>query len=249
MKYGIGIQLYSVRDEMTKDFFGTIRKLANIGYSEIEFAGYGGYDTKTVRSELDGMDIKTVATHLSLDDFENDLDKIIRDSKILGFKFAVLAYAAMETITDCRHVGKVLSEAAEKLALHDIAVCYHNHNVDFDLIDGKFKIAHLLDACAENVYLELDLYWAYYAKIDIMAFIKQFSKKIRLFHIKDSTKEFNAVEAGCGVIDFMDILKTWRKITGNDIIAVVEQEEFTMDPFESLAISYENIKDIVGKIG
>ncbi|MHB1485736.1 MAG: sugar phosphate isomerase/epimerase family protein [Saccharofermentanales bacterium] len=248
MKYGIGIQLYSVRDEMAKDFFGTIKKLAKIGYSEIEFAGYGGYETKTVRSEMNGMKIKTVATHLSLNDFENNIEKIISDSKILGFRFAVLSYAAMDTVDDCARIGKVLSEAAKKLARYDIMVCYHNHNAEFELLDGKYKIAHLLDACTENIFLELDLYWAYYAKIDMMAFIKQFSGKIRLFHIKDSTKDFKAAEAGCGEIDFADILATWQSITGKDIIAIVEQEEFFMDPFKSLAISFNNIKEIVGKI-
>src|SRR5690606_27519362 len=85
----VAVQMFTLREEADKDFEGTLRKVAEIGYNGVEFAGYGGLPVEKVRALLDELGLKAASSHVGLDELKNNLPKVIEDQKILGSKYLV----------------------------------------------------------------------------------------------------------------------------------------------------------------
>ena len=140
----VGIQLYTLRDLMKDDFKGTIKKVADIGYDAVEFAGYGGLSAKEMALLLNDLGLKVAGTHEGFGNLEKDIDAIIDYQSEIGNKFIVCPSMPGEWrekgADGFREFGERLSKIGEKTSAAGIQLCYHNHSFEFKKEKGKYLI-------------------------------------------------------------------------------------------------------------
>ena len=189
----IGLELYSVRDELAKDLTGTVRAVAKMGYEVVEF--YAPYYRWTVdyarevRKLLDDLGIRCLSTHNGTEAFAADgLDKAIELNQILGAKYIVLASPGnVKGLDGYRSVADQLSRAAQKLKPLGMRTGFHNHKPDFVAIEGKRPIEVLASGTPKEVALQLDVANCLEAGGDPVAWIKANPGRIKSLHVKDWT--------------------------------------------------------------
>src|SRR5262245_61251400 len=174
----VGLELYSVRDELAKDPLGTVRAVAKMGYEVVEF--YSPYYqwtpeyAKEVRRLLDELKIRCLSTHNSPASFTPDgLQKAIELNQILGSKDIVMASAGrVQGLDGWKGVAETLSRAAEKLKPMGMRAGFHNHKLEFVAIDGKRPMEVLSAGTPKDVTLQLDVGTCVEAGVDPVAWIK-----------------------------------------------------------------------------
>jgi sugar phosphate isomerase/epimerase len=189
-KFKVGIQLYTVRDFAEKDFFGTLDKVAEMGYDCVEFAGYGNHTAAELKSKLESLGLEPASVHSGLQVFTGeDADKNIEYLAELGVK-----YVALPWLDETRRAGKENFELAVKeiiaagkaLKKHGMTLLYHNHDFEFELIDGKYALDILYDSVpAEYLQTEIDTCWARYAGQDPADYVKKYAGRAPVVHLKD----------------------------------------------------------------
>ena len=190
-KIPIGLELYSVRDELGKDLMGTVRAVAKMGYEVVEF--YSPYYdwtpdyTKDVRKLLNDLGIRCLSTHNSANAFNPEgLDKAIELNQILGSKFIVMASAGrVRGLDGWKTVGDRLSRASEKLAPLGMRAGFHNHKLEFVPLEGKRPMEVIAAHTPKEVLLQLDVGTCVDAGSDPIAWIKAHPGRINSLHCKD----------------------------------------------------------------
>jgi len=261
-KKQIGIQLYTVRNEVFKDLANSIAKIAEAGYTEVELFGYNNrkFFGKTI-SEMAGLlkkhNLKSPSGHYGLADMmhsENynwDTWKfLIEDARILGHKYLVIPYLddKHRTADDYKRLADRLNKGGELARKAGMCSGYHNHQFEFDPIGSTNGYEILLNNTEKkNVEFEMDIYWVKYADQDPIAWMKRYPGRFTMWHVKDldPTPEKHTTIVGQGVIDFKKIYEQ-RKLSGLQYL-YVEQEQYDKPVFECIKESYDYIKkNIVG---
>jgi sugar phosphate isomerase/epimerase len=231
----IGIELYSVRDEMTKDTMATVRAIARMGYEVVEF--YGPYYawtpefTKDIRKLMDDTGIRCNSTHNDAKNFRPEgLQKAIDYNKTLGAKFVVMASSGNVTTLDgWKGVGDTLTSAMEKLRPAGLRAGYHNHQAEFKLVEGKRPIEVIAANTPKDVMLQLDVGTCVEVGSDPVAWIKANPDRINCLHLKDWAPGTAAEDKGYRVL-FGEGAAPWRDIftaaekTGGVEYYLIEQE-------------------------
>lgn len=187
----IGLELYSVRDQLAKDLPGTVRGVAKMGYQCVEFfAPYYQWTpayAQQVRKELDTLGITCHSTHNDLKSFTPDgIGKAIELNKILGTWYVVLASPGrVETIDDWKRVASTLNKANSTLARHGLHAGYHNHDAEWRPIDGQKPMEVLAANTDKSIMLQLDVGTCVAAGSDPVAWINHNPGRIRSLHLKD----------------------------------------------------------------
>jgi sugar phosphate isomerase/epimerase len=254
----IGLQLYTVRDEMAKDFEGTLGKVAAIGYKEVEFAGYFDRTPKDVRAVLDRRGLTSPATHVDYKSLRENLPQVLETAGIIGHRYVVLPWLDDATRKEpdvWKHVADTLNRAAAAGSKSAIQVAYHNHHFEFAPVDGKLPYDILLEACDPKlVKMELDLCWITAAGQDPVAYFQRYPGRFPLVHVKDLKK----VPAGPtpGALPITEILPDvtdvgsgsidWKRIFAQSKRAGIRhyfvEHDRPAQAFESLAASYKYLQ-------
>lgn len=187
----VGLELYSVRDELAKDLTGTVRAVAKLGYEVVEF--YAPYFQWTpeyareVRKLLEDLNIKCLSTHNGRNALEgNGLKKAIELNQLLGSKTIVMASAGRtENQDDWKQVAETLTRAAETLKPLRMRAGYHNHQLEFTEHNGFRPMPFLAANTPRNVTLQLDVGTCVEAGYDPVAWINATPGRIRSLHLKD----------------------------------------------------------------
>ncbi|MBK9706616.1 MAG: sugar phosphate isomerase/epimerase [Acidobacteria bacterium] len=187
----VGIELYSVRDELTKDLTGTVRAVAKMGYEVVEF--YSPYYEWTtayageVRKLLDDLGIRCLSTHNGANALSPEgIDKAIELNRILGSKTIVMAGAGRVTGLDgWKGVADRLTQASEKLKPLGMRAGFHNHKSEFVPLEGKRPMEVLAANTPKDVTLQLDVGTCVEAGFDPVAWINANPGRIRSIHCKD----------------------------------------------------------------
>jgi len=203
----IGAQLYTVRDALADDFAGTLEAIREIGYEEVEFAGYHGRDPAEIRALLDDLGLSAPAAHVGLDALRDDLHARIEDAHTLGHRFLVVPWidAGERTSLDgYRRVAADLNEIGERAAEAGVRLAYHNHAFEFETFGGDRSGYDVLLAETDPslVAMEMDLYWTVHAGRDPAAYFERHPGRFPLFHLKDRTPDGAMADVGAGVLDF-----------------------------------------------
>lgn len=256
IKKPIGLQLYTVREEMAKDPETTIRKVAGIGYNEVESFGYQGGKyfgmlPKAFSSFLKENRLTHPSGHYMLTHLSDNWEKAVEDAVAAGQKYMVVAYlldSERKSIDDYKKIAAQFNKAAGICRKSGIQFGYHNHNFEFFDLNGQQGYDILLKETDPNlVKFELDLYWASYAGKDPVAMFRQHPGRFPLWHVKDmdnTTKKF-FTEVGNGVIDFKSIFAHAREAGMEHFF--VEQDICPGSPFSSIETSYRYIsKNLIG---
>ncbi len=242
----IGLQLYTVRVEMAKDFEGSLQRVAAIGYKEVEFAGYYNKTPNDVRAILDRYGLASPSAHAPLADIQTKLDQTIETAKTIGHRFLICPYLLdndRRTLDDYKRHAETFNRAGEACRKAGIQFGYHNHDFEFAAMDGKIPYDLLLERTDKDlVKMELDLYWISKAGHDPVAYLEKHKDRFVMFHVKDmdNTPKRDITEVGRGVIDFKKIFAKAPK--GAIKHYFVEQDRTPGSPFDSVKISFDYLK-------
>jgi sugar phosphate isomerase/epimerase len=187
----VGLELYSVRDELSKDLMGTVRAVAKMGYEAVEF--YSPYLSwtpeyaKEVRKLLDDLNVKCYSTHNGRNGLEGDgLKKAIELNQIIGSRTVVMAHPGRaETRDDWKRVAETLTRAGETLKPLGLRAGYHNHQTEFREKDGFRPMPFLAANTPNDVTLQFDVGTCVDAGFDPVAWVKANPGRVRSLHLKD----------------------------------------------------------------
>ena len=241
-KRPVGLELFSVRNELQKDLEGTLKAVAQAGYDGVEFfSPYYSWTpakAKEVRKQLDDLKMVCLSTHNGANAFApENYEKSIELNSILGSKFIVLASAGkVEGLDGWKKVAEKLTAGAAKFKSAKIGAGYHNHQLEFKPIEGTRPVEVLAKNTTKDVMMQLDVGTCIEAGSDPVEWINQNPGRIRSLHCKEWSPDkevgYKAL-FGEGVAKWKDIFKAAEK-TGGVEYYLVEQEGSRFTPFETM---------------
>lgn len=261
-----GIQLYSVRDQMAKDFEGTLAAVREAGYVEVESAALPKKSAAEIRKALDNAGLKCVSSHRGFDDVTKNLNATTDFEKTIGVSYIICPGPGRRnppapsskreslSIDDWKWNGEEFNKTGEKLKSEGITFGYHNHWLEFVPVEGKIPYEELLAVCEpDKTTFEMDLGWVKVAGRDPVALMQKYPHRFSMFHVKDfhlppnvsyaTAQKAKVTELGRGSIDYRPIFAQAaknQKITH----AFVEQEEFDIPWKESLKVDADYMKNL-----
>jgi sugar phosphate isomerase/epimerase len=255
---GIGLQLYTLRNQLAEDLEGTLKHVADSGYDYVELFGYGerSYFGKPAAEFYElvkgyGLGIRSshhltgLANAPQQGTLTNGWEQAVEDAANAGQQYMVCAYlmdTERQSIDDYKKLTEILNKAGETAKAAGIQFCYHNHDFEFVEMDGEMPMYVMLDNTdPESVKVELDLYWITKAGLDPIDFFNKYPGRTALWHVKDmqDTPEQGFAEVGTGVIDFKRIFAN-AELSGMKSF-FVEQDQ-SDDPKASIQTSIKNLK-------
>jgi sugar phosphate isomerase/epimerase len=249
----IGLQLYTVRELLPKDFDGTLAKVRAAGYTEVEAAGYYGRSAKEFRHAMDQAGLHCVSTHHGMSDLRPHLDELIAYDHDLGVDYIVCPSPTRRdptlkgplTLDDWRWAAGELNRMGEKVKAAGMIFGYHNHWIEFGNENGVVFYDELLRLTDPKlVVFEMDCGWVAAAGRSPLDYLPKSPERFPLLHIKDVEKgpngQFHSSVLGRGKVDYAPIL---RAATGLKHY-FVEQEEFDIDPIEAIRLDAEYMKKL-----
>lgn len=246
MKNKLAAQLYTLRNELKKDFPGTLRELKRMGWSAVQIDGLHGNDPVEIAAVMDELGLRTAGMHVGLERMKSDLPAVLEEARLFRTRDFICHSlpGGMQHPDGYRGVRADLRRVAGQVEGQGYRVGYHNHDFEFHTsVDGhEFALDYLLELDPERpVYAEIDTYWVKKAGLDPLSRIRLYPRRMPILHLKDMTGDGRAyfTEIGNGVIDFIPILR-WAKRSGVEWYAV-EQDYCPGNPLDSLAVSYENL--------
>ncbi len=236
LRQPIGLQLYSVRELLPKDFDGTLHQLSAAGYKEVEAAGYFNKSAKDFRHSMDQAGLRCVSGHYALGMLRPQEDALIEYAHTLGLSYMICSSPMHRdpsakgplTLDDWRWAAGEFNRIAEKVKSAGISFGYHNHTPEFGTEGGVVFYDELLKLTDPNlVVFEMDCGWVKAAGHDPVAYLSKTPERFPLLHVKDmapgGTDKFHSVIMGHGTIDYHPILKAATGLKHY----FIEQEEFT----------------------
>lgn len=260
----LGLQLYSVRELLPKDFQGTLNKLGQLGYREVEAAGFYDKSPAEIQQAMKTAGLRCVSAHYPYAKLAPNLDAILQFHKALGVPNIVCASPGRKpggategnlSIEDWRWNAQQFNEIGKKIKAAGMQFAYHNHYHEFQAVDGTVPYDVLLKETNPAVVdFELDCGWVAVGGGNPMEVIRQNKARIHMLHIKDfakSDKPFSdqnrptPVILGQGFVPLKQIFEA-RKQAGTIRHCFVEQEAFPKEPFEVLKEDAEFMRSIPG---
>lgn len=243
----VALQLYTVRDQLKEDFPGTMRAVAQIGYTGVELAGYGGLTARDLRRLLHDLSLRVAGDHVSLDRLENQLDAVLDFSQEIGNHYVVCPFVPEARRKDAAgwlQFAASLNEIGRKVTERGLAFCYHNHAFEFEPLDGSngFRILYE-NSDARYVQMELDMFWAKKGGDDPAAILRRYPGRCPIVHLKDMTgdAEQTFAEVGEGVLGFEPVFGA--ATSGGVAWYVVEQDRCRRPPLESAQLSLRHLRE------
>jgi len=236
------IQLYSVRDAMENNFIGILEKLGKkgMGYTGVEFAGFGGLTADEIKNALADNGLKPIGSHTGLERLLTALDEEIAFHKTIGAQYITCPWADMENKADVLALAEKLTPVAQKIAAAGLKFGYHNHAHEFVKDEGEHLLDILFDNLPDGTVMELDIFWSEYADVDSLAYMEKHKKRLEILHVKQIDKDKNNVEIDNGLIDFRDVIRKAKAMGVKQF--VLEQEQYAVSSMASAenAIKYIN---------
>jgi sugar phosphate isomerase/epimerase len=240
----VGLQLYTVRDEMKKDVEATIARVAATGYSEVEFAGYFGKSPAEIRAMLDRHGLVAPSAHIGT--IEPDAWRQALDAAhVIGHQYVVFPWIPVERRTGLDSYKKFAAEfnrAAEQARAAGLQFAYHNHDFEFAPVDGKLPYDVLLtETDPKLVQMEMDLYWITKGGQDPLTYFARWPGRFPMVHVKDSKgpPDNKMADVGAGKID-------WKRIFAKEQQAGIKhffvEHDQPGDAFASIRASCEYLK-------
>ena len=245
----VGLQLYTLRDQTEKDFLGTLRKVADMGYEYVEFAGYFDTSSADLNKVLEETGLKAVSAHVGLnfnnpEQLEADLAVQIQYAKEIGLKYLITPWAPLpETpdMSDVKSLASTLERAARQVKEAGLTYGYHNHDFEFKLVEGKPLIDHLLELIpADLMIMEFDLGWVHMGGQSPAQYVERYAGRTPIAHLKDFGDGRRDTEVGSGVVAFQPVFDI-AESSGIEYF-IVEQEEFAGSSLESAKISLDFLR-------
>jgi sugar phosphate isomerase/epimerase len=252
--YGIpvGLQLYTVRKQLDKDFEGTLRKVAAVGYPQVQISGFHNQPVPKIKQLLGEIGLKTAAGHFGYDPLKSNLSQVTDDAHTLGMSYVVLSSVPdtfRHSIDGYKRAAEFFNKTGEGCRKAGLHFGYHNHNRDFEKFGDTIALDLMLESTdPASVSFEMDCFWVTRAGYDPVAYMNKYPGRFPVLHIKDERKHYPPTVSGPtpseayapvgkGVIDWKRIFKAAPK--GGLKYYFVEQDETELPVFEAIKLSYD----------
>ena len=247
----ISAQLYTVRDacQNARDFANAVQRVAEIGYESVQLSGHGKDITPLqIKEACDAAGVDIIATHVPFEMMRENLEATVEMHRIFECTYAGIGGApkeAQESGSTWSDFAKEASEVAAAMAEHGLVFVYHNHSHELEKFeDGRTALQILLeDGDPDYFMFEPDVYWLQHGGASPVAWLRLMGERAPIIHFKDMTmhgREQVFAEIGEGNLDWEGIVAACEEIGAEYYI--VEQDRCERDPFESLKISFDNMK-------
>jgi len=271
LKVPLGLQLYSVREQLPKDYEGTLKQLGAIGFREVESAGYYNHTAAQVKQAISSAGLHLVSAHYGSDDLHQKLDEIISFSKDVGVSYIICSFPGFKdpsrvknltnkqksgafTMEDWRWNAEQFNAIGAKVSAAGLKFGYHNHTMEFHKEHGVVPYDELLRLTdPAHVTMEMDCGWVTVGGANPIDYLQKYPNRISMLHAKDfkgitPTSSIEnvptIVELGQGTIDYRPIFAAAAK-AGGIKHCFVEQEGYNVAPMEGLKID----ADYMHKLG
>jgi sugar phosphate isomerase/epimerase len=263
----LGLQLYSVREMLGKDYVGTLQQLASLGYREVEAAGFFGRSPSEVKAAMTTARLSCVSSHHPAFELSKSADEIIPFCRDLGAKYVICSFPGIMnpsrlkdgsirtllqsfTMADYRWNAERFNEWGHKVKAAGMQFGYHNHTMEFAAIEGVIPMKELLRLTdPELVTFELDCGWVTVGSGDPVGYLREYANRISMLHVKDFKPTSQpasvldpppAAELGQGTVNFRAIFAAAKG--GSIRHAFVEQEAYDIPPLKALRIDAQYMK-------
>ena len=268
----LGLQFYSVRDLLPKDYDGTLKQLGGLGFKDVESAGYFNHTPEQVKAGIGAAGLNLVSAHYPMPSLRTKLDDAISFSKAVGVRTIICSSpelkdpSRLKTMTpeqrhhafaleDWHWNAEQLNTIGEKVHAAGLNFGYHNHYTEFHITDGKLpydELVRLTDPA--KVTMEMDCGWVVIGGGKPVEMLRKHGKRITMLHVKDfkpiqiapgvgAEGEPSPVELGTGFIDYRPIFDEAAK-SANIHHIFVEQEGFTVPPMDSLKMDADYMRKL-----
>ena len=251
----IGLELYSVREQLPKDFDGTLAQVHAAGYTVVEAAGFYNHSAADFRAAMDKAGLHCISAHYTLSLLETQLDSLMEYAHTLGLEYMICSSSGgthrdpsvkgPDTLDDWRWRADQFNSIGEKVKAAGMTLGVHNHVPEFAVFDGTIVYNELLRLTDPKlVIFEMDAGWVIAAGFNPIDYLKQSPERFPLMHIKEVLHgpdgKFHPKIVGRGMLDYAPIL---RAATGLKQY-FIEQEEFEMDPMQELRIEADYMRSL-----
>lgn len=274
-QFHVGIQLYGVRNAMERDFEGTLKAIADMGYEYVEFAGYYGHTAEEIKAILDKYGLKCISAHQALDFYDEDPDAAAEFLKAFGVKYSVIPWYGKEKLagTDEWEASAArFKKVGAVLKAHGMKLGYHNHDFEFEKHEGKYLHDYIFDEVGDLIDPELDTCWVHYAGINPADKIREFAGRVEIVHLKDfvckelgggpaydlidnsgkglgkKSREDNGFQfrpLGTGRQNFLEILEACEA-SGTEYVIVEQDQTYDIPELEAAKISRDYLRETFG---
>ena len=248
-KFKIGIQLYSLREQMERDFEGTLKKVSEIGYDCVEFAGYYDYSAEEIKQMLDKYGLTAPSVHQHHEYFLENCQEKMDFLKTLGVKYITFPGVWLEGLKanpEYPQVIKDINYVCDMAKKNGFEVLYHNHAHEFVEFEGKYNLEWLIEDA--GVMPELDVCWARFAGLNPAEYMLKYKDRMPVVHMKDFTYNEDKSSPvmrplGDGEVDVASVLKSADEI-GSDYLIVEQDNATDANIFEDIEKSYKYLKEL-----
>lgn len=274
MKFPVGLQLYSVREDLSADFEGTLKKVSEMGYDGVEFAGLYDNSAEEIKELCEKYSLTPLSAHVPYADMLADLDKVISDYKTIGCKYIVIPYMTEEYRPGVENYDEVIAkinEIGKKLKENGFTLLYHNHDFEFVKINGEYGLDILYNSVESSVLqTELDTCWVRVGGEDPAQYVRKYTSRAPVVHLKDydpgdgsktnmykligldDSEEQNADEnrgfsfrpVGYGVQNFEEILTACHDAGAQWVIVEQDEPSLKKTPLECAKLSIDYLSTI-----
>lgn len=242
----IGLQLYSIKEETGRDFFGTLRRVAEIGYDGVEFAGYFGASAADLKALLNEISLLPCGSHVGVPVLQNDLESAIAYAQDIDCPALICPGFRVEGEHTFHEIAALFNQAGAACKAAGLRFLYHLHGHEFVQYDDKTGMDILIaETDPALVGWEPDVYWVEKAGVSAVEFIQQNGDRCPYIHMKDMKDrvDWHDTEVGAGALDSAGIIAAAKAFPVEWY--VVEQEAFDMPQLESIAISLQNLRRLL----
>ena len=266
-EHPLGLQLFTLFNVIDADVKGNLKKVADIGFKEIESAfskkpGYYGMKPKEFAALCSDLGLSRKSHHVlgapfklppgtklpkgmtlpaHMLNLKDDMQALVDQVAEGGIPYLVCANIPTGTLDEIKEAGEILNKTGEACKKVNIQLCYHNHDMEFKTVEGKVPYHELLSECdANQLKMELDLAWATKAGIDPVELFKAHPGRFPLLHVKDISSDFKTLEpVGEGVVKFKHIFEHVKEAGAKHYFV---EHDMPKDAFASIATSYKNLR-------
>lgn len=250
--FPIALQLYSVRTDMEADFEGTLKKVKELGYDGVEFAGLYGKSAAEVKKLCKEIGLVPISAHVPYSELLKG-EETFKAYAEIGCKYIVIPWIGAEYLAGGEKNAEFIENVkkfGELANANGMKLCYHNHDFEFQKVDGEYKLDRLYsDVSADLLFTQLDTCWVNVGGENPSDYIRKYNGRIEIIHLKDfvggksenmygligadgkekaedTSNKFELRPVGCGVQNFPAILDACKEVGAKWV--VVEQDEPSM---------------------
>lgn len=229
----LAIQLWSVRDEVKKDFPGSLQKLARMGFAAVEYAGWEEHPVAKHLHWLQESGLRCTGMHVGREQLRTDWLRVLGEAQEIGSPMVICPWwppEELQTEAACRAVGEELGTWAQGFRQKGVRFAFHNHGHEIAKVSGKRILDWFLMAGGADLEIQLDVYWAQVGGVDPVEYMRQLGPRLGSLHLKDEK------ELGGGPVDLPAVVRAGR-VMEHLVAWVVEQEEFSGTVWDGIAAS------------